>query len=135
MLSAKFQGGASKAAEPLFSALYKRYQILYRPCRLSSKAAMNLVAEMYFKLHNVTTRDRVQRSKYKGTQVTRLPQEALPAPTSAHLLAFPDRDDAQTQVVYWSDRVGSLETPVECLDLKELLANHLWNLAGWRRLY
>ena len=68
-LFARQQESARKAVERVFGVLFKRFQILYRPCRLWHIDDMGEIVRACVILHNMICEHK--RDRFTGTRATR----------------------------------------------------------------
>jgi Plant transposon protein len=119
----KQQEGARKAVECVFGVLFKRFQILYRPCRLLHIEDMADIVRACVILHNVVCKS--DRDNFTGTRATRFSEYDV---ENVKMVKPPN--DEELARVFIGDRLKGIEDPRQHFELKKALVHHIWARAG-----
>jgi hypothetical protein len=119
------QEGARKAAERVFGVLFKRFQVLYRPCRLWHIQDMTHIVKACCILHNMCVESR--RDNYAGSRAVQILDDGV-LPDDLEFLNIPD--DAAAAANFWREHLQNMEDPSEHFELKKALCNYIWQRKG-----
>lgn len=122
---AGMQEGVRKAVERVFGVLFKKYQILYRPCRLWSIEDMTNVVKACVIMHNMACEER--RSNFTGSREVRirLDETEFPDPeTFVTFLSPPQEESARWE--FWRDHLEGAEEEAGFHALQKALIRHVW---------
>jgi Plant transposon protein len=122
----KHQEGARKSVERVFGVLFKRFGILYRPCRIWHMEEMTTAATACVIIHNMIVSQR--RDKYNGTQNIRLPKDDTRMPTEVLLVRMPHT--CYEQAKFWRAHFDDCEDIAQHMLLKNALVDHIWAAIG-----
>lgn len=113
--------------ERVFGSLIKKFQIVYRPCRLWKGEGMNIIVKTWAILHNMSVEKGKENST--GIQAIRLADEdnTLVGVDDTPLLRPPT--DVQAASAFWQAHLEGIEDSLQHLRLD----THRWITFGLRR--
>lgn len=117
---------ARKAVERVFGVLFKRFRILYDPCRLWNVSEISTVLKACVVLHNMIG----DKRQYTGTMRFLVEDEELDQCRPLVLESRIRPECTYEQSELWRKYLADVESEEGYADLEKALIDNIWNVAG-----
>lgn len=125
---ARNQEGARKMIERLFGILFKRFQILYRPCRQWHVSDMGQIVKACATLHNMIEESKKETST--GGRAVRIANEHNAIVVMDEMPVLQPAESVDTASAFWQQHLEGVNDNAERFELQLALVDYAWSGAA-----